>query len=87
MELRISGVVEESIVDGPGLRFVIFTQGCPHRCKGCHNPQTHDFAGGEVTDIDQLCRRYHRNPLLQGVTLSGESPLVSPLPWPSCAPA
>ena len=45
--LRIAGIVRESIVDGEGLRFVIFGQGCPHRCPGCHNPQTHDFSGGE----------------------------------------
>ena len=41
-KIRIAGLVEESIVDGPGIRFVVFTQGCPHGCKGCHNPQTHD---------------------------------------------
>ena len=42
--LRVAGVIDESIVDGPGIRFVIFTQGCPHNCPGCHNPQTHDFS-------------------------------------------
>ena len=50
--LRISGIVEESIVDGPGLRYVVFTQGCPHHCPGCHNPQTHDFDGGEFRDME-----------------------------------
>ncbi len=44
--LRIAGTVEESIVDGPGLRYVLFTQGCPHGCPGCHNPETHGFSGG-----------------------------------------
>ena len=44
--MRIAGTVSESIVDGPGLRLTVFTQGCPHRCPGCHNPQTHDPAGG-----------------------------------------
>ena len=47
-EIRISGIVEESIVDGPGLRYVLFTQGCPHHCKGCHNPTTHPFDGGRM---------------------------------------
>lgn len=42
--LRIAGVQKESIVDGPGIRYVVFTQGCPHHCPGCHNPETHDFS-------------------------------------------
>ena len=54
--LRISGVVPESIVDGKGIRYVIFTQGCPHHCPGCHNPQTHDFEGGYVVDTDGIPR-------------------------------
>ena len=45
--LRISGIVNDSIVDGPGLRLTIFTQGCPHHCPGCHNPQTHPLKGGK----------------------------------------
>ena len=47
MKIKIAGLVPESIVDGPGIRFTVFTQGCPHNCKGCHNPSTHDFSGGE----------------------------------------
>ena len=41
--IRIAGTVGESIVDGPGFRYTLFVQGCPHGCPGCHNPQTHDF--------------------------------------------
>ena len=44
--IKIAGVIRESIVDGPGIRFVVFCQGCPHGCPGCHNPATHDFEGG-----------------------------------------
>ena len=44
--MRIANTVSDSIVDGPGLRFTVFTQGCPHGCPGCHNPETHDPAGG-----------------------------------------
>lgn len=72
--LRISGVVRESIVDGKGLRFVVFCQGCPHHCPGCHNPQTHDFAGGYEIELDKIVREVEKNPLLQGVTFSGGEP-------------
>lgn len=44
--IRLYGTVNDSIVDGPGLRYVVFIQGCPHHCKGCHNPNSHDFLGG-----------------------------------------
>lgn len=74
MELRIAGTVNDSIVDGDGLRFTIFTQGCPHHCKGCHNPQTHDFNGGEVTETSLLLEKIKGNPLLDGVTFSGGEP-------------
>lgn len=79
-ELRISGVEPESIVDGPGLRYVVFTQGCPHRCPGCHNPQTHDFAGGEPADIPAILAEIADDPLLQGVTFSGGEPFCQPEP-------
>lgn len=74
MKLRIAGTVNDSIVDGPGLRFTIFTQGCPHNCKGCHNPQTHDFDGGEIVDTESLLEKVKSNPLLDGVTFSGGEP-------------
>jgi anaerobic ribonucleoside-triphosphate reductase activating protein len=74
MELRIAGTVNDSIVDGPGIRFTIFTQGCPHNCEGCHNPQTHDFNGGTLVDTDELLEKIKSNPLLDGATFSGGEP-------------
>ena len=74
MEIRISGIENDSIVDGPGLRFTIFVQGCPHHCEGCHNPQTHDFFSGQITDTDILFEHIKNNPLLDGVTFSGGEP-------------
>lgn len=74
MEIRIAGTVEDSIVDGPGLRFVVFTQGCPHHCDGCHNPETHDFTGGKVTTTDAMFEQCMENPLCSGVTFSGGEP-------------
>lgn len=74
MELRIAGTANDSIVDGPGIRFTVFTQGCPHHCEGCHNPQTHDFEGGEICDTEELLKKISSNPLLDGVTFSGGEP-------------
>ena len=76
--LRISGVISESIVEGPGFRYVVFTQGCPHGCPGCHNPQTHDFNGGTLIDPLTLLPEIDENPLLAGVTFSGGEPFVQP---------
>ncbi len=75
MKLRIAGTVNDSIVDGPGIRFTVFTQGCPHNCKGCHNPQTHDFNGGSEADTDEIISKFLSNPLLDGITLSGGEPM------------
>lgn len=74
--LRLSGIVEESIVDGPGLRLVLFTQGCPHACKGCHNPETHDREGGFFCDVEEILAQYDENPLLSGITFSGGEPFL-----------
>ena len=79
-DLRINALVEESIVDGPGLRYVVFTQGCPHRCKGCHNPQTHDFGGGRLVSAREIFERFTENPLLSGITFSGGEPFSQPAP-------
>lgn len=79
-ELRICGVEPESIVDGKGFRYVIFTQGCPHHCPGCHNPQTHDFGGGRLVNTDDLFQQICENPLLKGVTFSGGEPFCQPAP-------
>jgi anaerobic ribonucleoside-triphosphate reductase activating protein len=72
--VRIAGIIDESIVDGPGIRFVVFTQGCRHKCKGCHNPHTHDYEGGESVSIESILDKINKNPLLDGVTLSGGEP-------------
>lgn len=76
--LRIAGTVKDSIVDGPGLRYVIFTQGCPHGCPGCHNPETHDFHGGKEANINEILDEIFENPILSGVTFSGGEPFCQP---------
>lgn len=76
--LKISGIIRESIVDGPGIRFVVFTQGCPHHCPGCHNPQTWPFTGGVEKTPEEIFAEIIKNPLLRGVTFSGGEPFCQP---------
>ena len=74
LKIRIAGTVNDSIVDGPGIRYTVFVQGCPHHCEGCHNPQTHSFDGGTLSDTDDIFSKISENPLLDGVTFSGGEP-------------
>ena len=74
--MKISGIVEESIVDGPGVRFTIFFQGCTHNCYKCHNPNTHDINKGKEISVDQLICNIKELPYIDGVTLSGGDPLM-----------
>ena len=74
--LSLAGFEEDAIADGPGLRAVVFVQGCPHHCPGCHNPQTWKFAGGTRVAVETVARRIARNPLTTGVTFSGGEPFA-----------
>lgn len=85
MKIKISGIVNDSIVDGAGLRLTIFTQGCSHGCKGCHNPETHDFSGGYWVDTDDIMKVAAENPLLDGITLSGGDPMEQAAPCATLA--
>ena len=80
MLIKLAGLVPESFVDGPGIRFTIFTQGCPHKCEGCHNPETHDFNGGRLADVDKIYSKIVSDPLVKGVTFSGGEPFCQPEP-------
>lgn len=74
--MRIADVIGDSIVDGPGLRVTIFTQGCPHACPGCHNPETHDASGGRVRSYEELCALLEQSKLTDGLTLTGGEPFL-----------
>ena len=76
MKFRLFGCVNDSIVDGPGLRYTIFVQGCHHNCLGCHNPESHDINGGYVKEIAEILKEIDENPLLDGITLSGGEPML-----------
>ncbi|MBR4224486.1 MAG: anaerobic ribonucleoside-triphosphate reductase activating protein [Oscillospiraceae bacterium] len=72
--LRIAGAVNDSIVDGPGIRYCLFVQGCPHACEGCHNPHTWAFDGGYERGLKDIFNEIISDPLLDGVTFSGGEP-------------
>lgn len=76
MQIRIAGVVPESFVDGAGIRYAVFMQGCLRRCAGCHNPNTHDLNGGRLVDTEEIIADMKRNSLLTGLTLSGGEPFL-----------
>lgn len=76
--MRIYGLVQDSIVDGPGFRFVCFVQGCPHHCPGCHNPDSHDPTGGREITVEEIRQELLKNPLTDGLTLSGGEPMEQP---------
>lgn len=75
--MRVAGILPCSLVNGEGIRYVIFLQGCPHHCDGCQNPDTWDYSGGHEMSIDDIMLDIrHRLPLIDGITLSGGEPFV-----------
>ena len=78
MDIRIYGIVNESIVDGPGFRLAVFVQGCKHDCPGCHNPESHPLDGGKLYTTDEIIAMLDEDPLLDGITLSGGEPFLQP---------
>lgn len=78
MDVRIAGYTVGSIVDGKGIRFTIYMQGCKHNCIGCHNPSTHDMAGGELTTTEEVINKIKAQKMFSGITLSGGDPFFQP---------
>jgi len=74
--LNISGIIENSIVDGQGIRYVVFVQGCPHHCEGCHNPDTWEFRDNKLIEIDTIVDALKDDFLCQGITFSGGEPFM-----------
>ena len=74
--LELSGIVGDSIVDGPGIRTTVFAQGCPHHCEGCHNPETWEFGCGTSVPAEGILEMVQSNPLCRGVTFSGGEPFA-----------
>lgn len=78
LTISLFGTVPDSIVDGPGLRYAVFVQGCSHNCPGCHNPDSQPAEGGTVTAISDLLADIEANGLVHDVTLSGGEPFEQP---------
>jgi anaerobic ribonucleoside-triphosphate reductase activating protein len=72
--IKCAGIIQESVVDGNGIRYVIFVQGCPHHCDECHNKGTWSYTGGNNIEIQKFINDIKENPLLSGVTFSGGEP-------------
>lgn len=85
--LRIAGTLSHSYVNGPGIRYCIFTQGCPHHCTDCQNPETWDLSGGQEIDANDIIRDILTTKHLQGITLSGGDPFIQPKPCADIAAA
>ncbi len=79
MQVRLAGIKPESVTDGVGVRAVIYFQGCPHDCLGCHNPESHDPSAGYAADTAEILPVVLGNPLVEGITLSGGEPFEQPL--------
>lgn len=76
MEIRLAADLQvDSIVDGEGVRTVLWTQGCPHACLGCHNPSTHSFDGGALVSVDEVIEELKMLRNQDGITLSGGDPV------------
>lgn len=79
MEVRLAGdIQEDSILDGKGIRTVIWFQGCKHNCKGCQNPETHSMSGGVLTDTEDVKKKLSELRYQTGITLSGGDPFFQP---------
>ncbi len=79
MQIRLSGPIErDSIVNGDGLRAVLWTQGCPNHCPGCQNPETWDFEGGFLVDIEEVKNELRALKGQTGITFCGGEPFVQP---------
>ena len=74
MNFKCAGIINDSFVDGEGIRLAVFVQGCSHHCLGCHNPKTWDYDGGYMSNTDFVIKEYKRNPLLDGITITGGEP-------------
>lgn len=77
--IRISGPIEhDTIVNGDGLRAIVWTQGCPNHCEGCQNPETWDYEAGKLVKVEDICKELAKLPGQTGLTFCGGEPFIQP---------
>jgi anaerobic ribonucleoside-triphosphate reductase activating protein len=77
MQLNINSIdYRGSIVDGPGVRTILYVQGCEQRCEGCHNPSTWDKDKGKIVDVEEIADQLNKNCINKKITISGGEPLL-----------
>lgn len=77
-EVRVYGIDPESIVDGPGIRYALFVQGCTHHCPGCHNPESQVLDAGTMYDVEAIFADVKAHRIVRDVTFSGGEPFEQP---------
>lgn len=85
MIIRLSGIIENSLTNGEGIRKVIFAQGCRHNCEDCFNPSTHSFTDGVLCDTSKIIESINNDKFIDGVTFSGGDPFEQPLEFAEIA--
>ena len=73
--INVAGIYHNDLANGPNLRTVLFVQGCPHHCKGCHNPETWDYnVEKNIMSVEEVLNIFDSDSILAGITLSGGEP-------------
>ena len=86
MKIRLANSLQkDSVVDGPGIRTVIWTQGCPHHCPFCHNPETHSLTKGNLVNVSDILKEIEETEIQDGITFSGGDPMMQPIPCTAIA--
>ncbi|MGQ0418497.1 4Fe-4S cluster-binding domain-containing protein, partial [Bacillus sp. HC-Mk] len=80
--MKVMNIIHDSVVDGEGLRTVVFFAGCPHRCVGCHNPKSWNICNGTEMTVEEIVKEIASNPLTD-VTFSGGDPFFQAITDPT----
>ena len=76
MNIKCAGEIYDSLVNGPEMRYVLFTQGCIHHCEGCQNKHTWSIDNGINISINKIIKHIKKSPFIKGITISGGEPFL-----------